>query len=344
MWNQLKKMSLLIFISACFVPALPAQQVQNNFIIEGIKLYDKGDYEGALEMYKKAITSDPASVQAKYEIATTYMQLKDYATVIKYTEKVIAANRDYVDQAYILKGSALDYLKRPKEAADTYKQAIKKFPKNQLLYYNLALTSFKLEDYKQTDEALMQSLKLDQLHASSHFLLGLSMITQGKRVQGILALYNFLLLEPKSKRSAAALLALQDEWKKRTAKEKQAAKTEPVGKQDDEFYTAGLMLDALESSKNDEANKNKPEVVLFTENTNSLFTILGEMKKDKKGFWWNFYVDYFYTLANNKHTEALCNYITQSKNSAYEEWVKDKANLIKMQDFSEWYTKYLHKL
>jgi len=342
MWNHLKKLSVLIFIFASLTSALRAQEVQSNFIIEGIKLYDKGDYEGALDMYKKALASNPASVQAKYEIATAYMQLKDYTAVIKYAEKVIANNTDYVDQAYVLKGSALDYLKRPKDAAETYKQAIKKFPKNQSLYYNLAVTSFGLNDYKQTDDALMRSLKLDQLHASSHFLLGLSMITQGKRVQAILALYNFLLLEPKTKRSSAALQALQDEWKKGTVKEKPASKTEPV-KEEDEFYTAGLMLDVLESSKNDEANKNKPELVLFTENTNTFFNILGEAKKDKKGFWWNFYVDYFYTLATNKHTEALCHYITQSKDSTYDAWISDKANLIKMQALSDWYTKYLHK-
>lgn len=341
MWPRMKKLLILFSIFTFLTSVLCAQEVQNNFIIEGIKLYDKGDYEGALELYKKALESNPASIQAKYEIASAYLQLKDYTNAIKYSDKVIVGNRDYVDQAYILKGSALDYLKKPKEAASTYKQALKKFAKNQLLYYNLALTSFKLKDYKETDEALQKSLKLDPLHASSHFLLGLSMITQGKRVQGILALYNFLLLEPKSKRSASALQALQDEWKNATVKAKPATKTAPVKKETDEFYTASLMLEMLESSKNNEANKNKPAIVLFAENSNTFFTILGEEKKDKKSFWWNFYVDYFYTLANNHHTEALCYYITQSKDGAYEEWLKD--SLPKMEALSEWYTKYLHK-
>ena len=80
---------------------------------------------------------------------------------------------------------------------------------------------------------------------------------------------------------------------------------------------------------------------LFAENTNTFFTILGEAKKDKKGFWWNFYVDYFYKLSINHHTEALCYYISQSKDGAYDEWIKD--NLKTMEAFSEWYTKYLHK-
>jgi tetratricopeptide (TPR) repeat protein len=298
-------------------------------------MYDKGDYEGALEMYKKALTSNPASIQAKYEIASTYLQLKDYINAIKYSEKVIAANRDYVDQAYILKGSALDNLHKPTDAVMVYKQALKKFPKSQLLYYNLALTSFGLKDFKTTDDACIKALKLNPLHANTHFLLALSQLTQGKRVPAMLALYNFLLLEPKSKRSPSAMQALDDEWKKQTVKEK------PGSKDGDEFYTAGLMLDILESSKKNEANKNKPAIVLLAENTNTFFTVLGESKKDKKGFWWNFYVDYFYTLAQNHHTESLCYYITQSKDDAYDEWLKE--NLKKMEAFSEWYTKYLHK-
>ena len=103
------------------------------------------------------------------------------------------------------------------------------------------------------------------------------------------------------------------------------------------------MLGLLESSKTNESNKTKSAAEIFAENTNSFFTILGEMKKDKKGFWWDFYVDYFYTIATNKHTEAFCYYIAQSKDDTYDEWVKDKTNLKKMEDFSEWYTKYLHK-
>lgn len=341
MYPRMKKIIFLFFIFSSLLTNACAQQTQNNFVIEGIKMYDKGDYEGALEMYTKALISNPASVYAKYEIASTYLQLKDYANALKYSEKVIAANKDYVDQAYIVKGSALDYLLKPVEAANTYRQAIKRYPKNHLLYYNLALTSFNLKDYKVTDEALVKSLKLNPLHASSHFLLGLSMTTQGKRVQGILALYNFLLLEPKSKKSVAVLETLENEWKNRNAKAKTTPKATQATKEEDEFYTAGLMLDLLESSKKNEANKNKPALVLFAENTNTFFIILGESKKDKKSFWWNFYVDYFYTLASNHHTEALCYYITQSKVGVYEEWLKN--NLKTMEAFSDWYTKYLHK-
>jgi len=308
---------------------------ENNFITEGIKMHDKGDYEGAIEFFKKALQSDKNSIHANYELASSYLALKDYTNALKYADKVITANIDYVDQAYIIKGSALDLSGKPLEAIKTYNLALKKYNKNHSLYYNLALTYFSLKQYKDAEEVLIKALKLNQLHASSHFLLGLSMARRGERVKSILALSNFLLLEPKTKRSASALQTLEDQWKN-TAKQKSAG-----AKEEDEFNTGTLMLGILQSANDNEANKNKPVITLFAENTNTIFTILGEEKKDKKGFWWSFYVDYFYTLATKHHTEALCYYITQSKDDTYDVWLKD--NLPKIEALSEWYTKYLHK-
>jgi tetratricopeptide (TPR) repeat protein len=332
-----KKIGFLpVFLLLCL--GLFAQE--NNFITEGIKMHDKGDYTGAIEMYKKALQSNKNAIHAHYEMASSYLAMKDYANTLKHADRVIAQNQDYVDQAFILKGSALDLSGRKTEAIKTYKLALKKFSKNHLLYYNLALTSFNLKNYADAEAALMNALKLNPLHASSHFLLGMCMIAQEKRVQSSLALYNFLLLEPKSNRSASALLALEDEWKN-AGKVKPAFKPADDKKAEDEFGTATLMMDMLEAAKKNEANKNKPAIILFAENTKTLFTILGEEKKDKKGFWWKFYVDYFYTLSQNDHTEALCYYIAQSKDDAYDVWLKD--HMPKMEAFSEWYTKYLHK-
>ncbi|MEO7306894.1 MAG: tetratricopeptide repeat protein [Ferruginibacter sp.] len=321
-----------------------AQGSVTDLINEGIKLHDKGEYADAIDVYKKALVFNKRSAHANYEISSSYFALKEYENALKYADIVIAINSDYMDQAYILKGSVQDVLGKPLEAIKTYKKALQKYPNNHLLYYNLALTSFNLKQYKDAENALQRALKIDPSHASSHFLLALSMLTQEKRAKGILALYNFLLLEPKSKRTASALKTLEEELDKGVKKdgEKSVTITSPgKNKDDDEFYTAELMLGLLSSSKYNESNKNKTAPQLFAETTNSFFTILGEMKKNKKGFWWDFYVDYFYKLAVNKHAEAFCYYIIQSKGDVYNEWIKE--NLPKLELFSEWYTKQPHK-
>jgi hypothetical protein len=341
------KKCICLFLLFCFLHLdLFAQDaVIKDLVSQGITLHDKGEYAAAIEIYKRALLLDKRSPQANYEMASSCFSMKDYENCIKYSDIVISTNLDYMDQAYVLKGSALDLLGKPIDAIRTYKKGLQKHKSNQLLYYNLALTSFNLKQYKDTDDALQQALKLNPSHASSHFLFALSMLVQEQRVKGILALYNFLLLEPKSKRTASALQTLDEELAKGVKKEGEKSVTITMSpqKRDDEFYTAELMLGLLESSKLNETNRNKTASELFVENTNSFFTILGELKKDKKGFWWDFYVDYFYTLATNKHTEPFCYYITQSRGDAYTEWLQEQENMTKIQAFSTWYSGYLHK-
>ena len=333
-----KSTAFFLILISTYTGLLGQQRIINGLISEGIKLHDKGNYIGAIDLYKKALLVNNISTQANYEIASTYLTIKDYKNAIKYSDNVIAANVDYMDQAYILKGAALDNLGKQLEAIKTYEQGLKKFTKNYLLYYNLALTSFSLKDYKTADGSLEKALTLNPSHASSHFLLALSMRTQGNRVKGILALYNFLLLEPNSKRTASAVKTLEAALKKSNEKISLAM---PTKKENDEFYTAELMLALLESSKANESNKTKSAAQLFSENTNSFFEILGAIKKEKKDFWWSFYVDYFYTIASNNLTEAFCYYITQVNEDVYKEWLKN--NLQQLESFLAWQTKYLHK-
>ncbi len=326
-----KNITLLLFFFALTCNVFAQDIVINGLINQGIKLHDKADYTGAIDIYKKALAINPKSAYANYELASTYLAIKDFRNAIKYSDRVIAVGSGYQDQAYILKASALDLSGKPAEAIKTYKKALGQFSSNHLLYYNFALTSFKLKQYDDAEYALQKALKIDPYHASSHLLLGNTMITRDKRVKGILALYNFLLLEPRGNRAAAALKAIEDQFKKGNKKTIDEA---------DEFYTAESMLNILESAKHNEANKHKTWHVLFAEKTNSFFEILGDLKKGKD-FWWNFYVDYFTTLAANQHSEAFSYYITQSKDDVYTGWMQ--ANLTKMETFSEWYTKYLHK-
>ncbi len=331
-----------ILCSFCMLTFSFAQSnAASDVIKQGIKLHDKGDFDGAIQLYKTVLQTNSKLPQANYEIASSYFGLKDYENAIKHCNVVIEVNIMYTDQAYILKGSALDLMGKSVDAVKTYKEGISKFPDNYLLYYNLALTSFNLKKYNDVDEALMKALTINPAHASSHLLLGYSMSTQGHRVKSVLALSNFLLIEPTGKRAVSALDFLENEFAKGVKKEddNSVSITVPIQKKSDAFGTAELMLSLLESSKQTEANKNKSSHESFAENLKSLFNILGELKKDNKGFWWNFYVDFFYTLSNKNHVEALSYYIMQAKNdNTVYTWLQQ--NKDKYEALADWYSNY----
>ena len=77
---------------------------------------------------------------------------------------------------------------------------------------------------------------------------------------------------------------------------------------------------------------------LFVESTDSFFSILGELKKENKGFWWDLYVTKFYDLIQTKNNEAFSYYISQSTD--YEnvsKWMDE--NSTKMKEFIDWINK-----
>lgn len=91
----------------------------------------------------------------------------------------------------------------------------------------------------------------------------------------------------------------------------------------------------MEASKSVEENKDKSEEQLFIENTTSFFKILGELKDKKKmGFWWDFYVPFFYDLANSDHMDTFCYYITQSSRESSGDWLQKNDPKIMM--FDQW--------
>lgn len=339
-----KTISIFLFCTL-FILSVSGQTTElQNYIDQGVKLHDNGDYKGAIELYEKALKIDPASPLVNYEISSSYYAWKNYEKAIAYSDIVIGLKSNFVDEAYILKGSAQDMMDKPKDAIATYKEAIKEYPNNHLLYFNLALTSYNIKEYKEAEQAVQKALTIKPSHASSHLLLGYVMNDQGSRVKSLLALYNFLLLEPNSGRAKAACKLLETEMKQGVKKsgDKSISITFNPGRESDEFNAAELMLSLLESSKSLEKNKNKPDCELFADNTKSFFSVLGELKKNNNGFWWNYYVDFFYEMTTKKHVEAYSYYITQSKEDAtINSWVT--ANKDKVDALLKWFADYERK-
>ena len=61
--------------------------VANCYYNDGIKNYNSKNYSKAIESFKLAIGSDSTNYNAKYYLAITYQQIKDYSDAIKiYTE------------------------------------------------------------------------------------------------------------------------------------------------------------------------------------------------------------------------------------------------------------------
>lgn len=323
---------------------LSAQETIKEIVKQGTVLHDAGNYDSAILIYQKALKIDPGSLLANYEISLSYMYNGVYEKAIEHSDFIIGnedTNDRYMLTALMNKGSSLDALGKPEEAVSIFKKALEINSENYLLHYNLALTYSNLDRNDAAVNSAVNAISLNPNHGSSHLLLGYIMKDEGSKVQSILALHFFLFLEPNSGRSPGALSAMLEQFggnvKKTGKNELQLLMGDGSLDDDNEFSSAELMLSMMAANNQSKKNKNKSEMELFVENTDTFFSILGELKEkdeDNTGLWWEFYVPFGYKLVNSDHLETYCHYIQLSTNQASRDWIKDHNDQVEA--FSNW--------
>jgi tetratricopeptide (TPR) repeat protein len=332
----------LIFVGGALSFSLYGQNVLENLVKIGIDFHEKGEYQSAIEIYQKALVVDPNSALANYEIAMTYMHTRDYESCVKHSDQVINLDGEYVLPAYVTKASCLDYLGRTDESISLFKTGLRKFGDHYLLYYNLGFDYYKINEIKEAEEAFINAIHSNTGHASSHLLLGYLMNDLHNRAQSLMCLYYFLLLEPASARAKEAYELLLNQYSAQVARDKDNPDQIKIlldPDTDREFGTANMMISMLEVSRTTELNEGKSEEDLFIENTQSFFTILGELKKKKnRGLWWEFYIPFFYEIANSDHVDSYCYYISQASSEISQKWIESHAE--KLNQFINWLQGY----
>lgn len=324
----------LIFMSTYAM----AQSTVNDFVREGVRYHDSGNFDKAISSYEKALKIEPNSTLVNYEISMTYFAKGDYAKAIKHADVVLKQNKEYKLEAYVNKGSSLDQLGKTKEAIKLFDKAIKEMDGHYLLYYNLALTYYKLGEFDKAEKNCINAIGNKSSHASSHLMLASINEELGNKVPALLASHFFLLLEPNSSRSATAYAILQKNFMGNVTKDPNKPNTININlaaNNDSEFAAVELMIAMLEASKSLEENQDKTEDEFFVKNTESFFKVLGELKDDKnKEIWWTFYATFDYKLAQSEYLETYCKYITQCKNENSRKWVNDNEEKINL--FFDW--------
>ena len=315
--------------------------VQNNdlqaLISQGVQLHDAGQYKEAIAKYKEALAIDSKSDIVNYEIAYSYFANKQYDEAINYSNLVVKGKSKFQEEAYMVLGNSYDLSGEYSKAVKSYQKGLSKFPKSNLLHYNLALTYFNNKDLKKAEKSGIEAVKSKPRHASSHLLLSVIMDRQGKRVQSLLPAYYFLMLEPNSKRSLIyydILLGQLGKGVERTDAKSINISISPNGL-DDEFGAAELMVSMYAAKRYTDEDSTKNDYVLFAETNKDIFNLLESLKKGNKGFWWEFYVDTFADLVKTNNDEAFSYYISKSKNDEIvNTWMQ--ANTDKLHDFEVW--------
>ena len=302
----------------------------------GIQYHDRGDYDTALDYYKKAMEIAPNHPIIFYEMGYSYISLGNNKDALEMAEKGIteAKARSYeevIPSLLDLKGSALDNLGLSNEAIEVYLEAINEYHvANTFLYYNLGLCYYRIEKNEEAAEALRQGLLINPNHASSNYLLGKICIEEGKKTQAFYSLCYFLLLEPNTDRSVLSyntiLHMIQYE--------------EAIGIRDNGSFTAADMIISVAFTL-DEENFRLSDAEKTRAKLNYIFTNLDEHKNSGKiersngdELWWDYYSPFFNRIAVSEYFNTFCRYIGLSADPDADDWIENGRDEI--EGFFKW--------
>ena len=326
----------------------PALEKHRDLMHEAIAFDERGEFDAAIARLQQILRENPDDVVAMYQLAHSHFGKEEYMKSLaaasngaKYKSRQLAA-------LYLLIGSNLDRLDEPELAIKVYKQGMKSFPTDAQFPMSLAITYLNFGKPEDARKSLKESAALDPNYAGSHLGLGQLYFNSGYKVQAVLALCRFLVLEPDSRRSAAALKTMQGIIQSGVGPGEDSNITIVVDStmrtDEGDFNAANVALSMLAASPYLEKNKGKSEINLVVENFTSLFTILSDgNKKKQSGFAWNYYRPYFIEMKDRNYVEAFCYYIHQGGGSTeVSNWLAQ--NGAKVGEFLNWSKSYqFHK-
>ncbi len=297
---------LIMLLQIGFFIAQAQDSQVDKLLKQGNALFAHELYEDAIKKYKQVIAFDKNNEQAHYELAYIYLTTRNWDDALYYCRLTLNFEGAYWLDAILIYGNVLDNKGNSRQAIREYKKALKKYPDESLLYYNLALSYDKKKEYKNAENAVVEGLKIDKTHLPSHKLLSLLMKKQNEVLKSMLPLYYCLLLEPDDSKKQELISDLQVRWYVAQVQRKKVNK--PISK-----HSSFSGLNLAESKLNTisrEASVNYPEEPFKLINqTITLLIMLEDVQTGELDFFDILYMDFFAMLHRAGHTESFSYFI-----------------------------------
>ncbi len=148
---------ILFIILLCFTGLnLWAQNMpERGEIRRGNRLFEREDWQGALERYTNAITYSPTSFDANYNLANAKYKSEDFAGAQEIMSQLAADSllaSEARAEVYYNLGNTQFYQQKYKEALESYKSSMRLNHADTMAKYNYAYTKRLLEQEEQEEQ------------------------------------------------------------------------------------------------------------------------------------------------------------------------------------------------
>lgn len=130
-----------------------------QFIKEGIRQYDSGNYEQAIDSFSKEIAKNPYNPIAYNRRGNCYLELKQYDKAINdFTKsiKLVPNKAEY----YVNRGNAYDWIGKKELAIQDYNKALTLKPNDALVYYNRSIAYYNIGKHENAIKDFDKAIEL----------------------------------------------------------------------------------------------------------------------------------------------------------------------------------------
>ena len=326
----MRALTILLSIILPFLTLeLQAQTSSEKLIKEGVSMHDKGNYEGAIKLYKEALKVNPTSMSAVYEMSLSYLRMKEYDEALKYSSQVIEHDfQPLLMDAYVVKSTALAETKKMDEAVTLLEEAITRCGETYLLCFNMGLCYYNKKEIDRAINYLQRAIEIDATHSSAFLLYAYALNDADKWLQSFYSFHFFLLLEPNTARAKDAFSEMYDLISVELPDG--SPRLEAVnGINRHELYKALQRLIPQSDSLREKSE-------FFEKASQLIFFNLSNLQTEGRAdLLWSFFVPVYSELLKSGHFDTYSKYVGVSYFPESLEWWE--SNKDKVDDFIDWF-------
>ena len=199
----MKKTFCFFLLLVCIYPAFaqnnPNPPINSSELInKGIELHDKGEFKEAIKVYRQVHRSDTNYVWALYELGLTYSADSQHNNALKVYEEALGLSqeREREPELYTNYASLIDDMGDAARAIRIYDSTIAKYPAYSAAYLNKAMTLYRMDKYVEAEGVLKKVLVMDPFSYTSHYILALCQLRQGRIIPAFMGFTAYLMVSP----------------------------------------------------------------------------------------------------------------------------------------------------
>lgn len=347
-------MKSLLFFLLFFSLSLFCTAQQNEIVVklikEGIVLHDKGDYEGAIAKYDRALILAPDDYDVNYEKSSSCLYAKRYDECIAISKILIEKykNDPKVKGAFVNCGSAYDDKGDPDSAIIMYDQGLNVFPDFYLLHYNKGLTYARQKKWDDAVTNFFETMKYKPNHAGSLYYTALVQEKTNK-VAAIISGLTFLAVEPEGERAKTMYGYIFELFNSFAKKDDKGGSTITINMDDfdkkdkeNNFSSVNMMMGLTVASALTDSVKAKTDIDKLDLYVQMMTSTLSLGEKDGKGIYWKTYAPFLIEMKEKDLVNSFAHIASiTSGNDENIKWIND--NQDKLKGFYEWMNAYQWK-